>query len=346
MFRTVLISTFSIILFLFSFGQDKPKGASEIILPNKSKTVISNKFVSNLEYITYLTWIQNVQAIDYPEVLFEAFPRCSISVWDAFYDNNKGSGSDLGYLISKGDSLVRGYIFNPKYKYSPIIGITPSQANKYCKWLQDRYNETQLIKYGYLVYYDNQINEDCFVSDAYLRGQYESGKKIDTNAQWDDRILAPAFRLPSALESQLNPVIVNNVSKKTKFLKHWQQAYLKIDSDKYTLVDFLFSENDEIIDVPFDYRVKQLKELTLPNQNENIKSTLSTYGYLPFDITKHQDENHYDREKDSLGQMSYIIIGNDSEMHPVYGNHVTRISDQLPHANASFRWCYSSVIIE
>ena len=68
-----------------------------------------------------------------------------------------------------------------------------------------------LIREGLFEWFPNQVNEDHFSTDAYLAGQYESGKREDgitdldpnnetRNVRMEDGILLPRYRLPTEAE--------------------------------------------------------------------------------------------------------------------------------------------------
>jgi gliding motility-associated lipoprotein GldJ len=84
------------------------------------------------------------------------------------------------------------------------------QATDYCVWRTDRVNEWILIREGILKTNPNQVNEDNFNLDTYLKGQYDGLVKdemIDLNpnnelrkVRVEDGILLPRYRLPTESE--------------------------------------------------------------------------------------------------------------------------------------------------
>ncbi len=151
--------------------------------------------ITNFHWLEYLYWTQRVFGADYPEVYKRALP--DTLVWR----------SKLGY----NEPYVEYYLRHPAYRDYPVVGVNWLQCVDFCAWRTDRVNEFILIREGVLEHYPNQINEDNFNTDAYLVGQYESGKKIDglpdynpnrdfRRVQMEDGILLPRFRLPTEAE--------------------------------------------------------------------------------------------------------------------------------------------------
>ncbi|MCB0402724.1 MAG: SUMF1/EgtB/PvdO family nonheme iron enzyme [Flavobacteriales bacterium] len=151
--------------------------------------------VTNFAYLEYLYWLERVYMADYPEVFKKALP--DTLVWR----------SKLAY----NEPYVEYYLRHPAYRDYPVVGVNWLQANDYCSWRTDRVNELILIREGLFEHYPNQINEDNFNTEAYLRGQYESGKRVDgipdlnpnkeyRNVRMEDGILLPEYRLPTEAE--------------------------------------------------------------------------------------------------------------------------------------------------
>jgi len=151
--------------------------------------------VTNFAYLEYLYWLDRVYSADYPEVYKKALP--DTLVWR----------SKLGF----NEPYVEYYLRHPAYRDYPVVGVNWLQANDYCAWRTDRVNEIILIREGLFEHYPNQINEDNFNTQAYLYGQYESGKRIDgipdlnpnreyRNVRMEDGILLPHYRLPTEAE--------------------------------------------------------------------------------------------------------------------------------------------------
>lgn len=151
--------------------------------------------VSNTYWLEYLYWLQRVYGADYPEIYKKALP--DTLVWR----------SKLAY----NEPFVDYYLRHPAYNDYPVVGVNWLQANDYCAWRSDRVNEAILIREGLFEQYPNQLNEEHFDTDAYLAGQYESGKRVEglpdldpnkefRNVRMEDGILLPRYRLPTEAE--------------------------------------------------------------------------------------------------------------------------------------------------
>jgi len=151
--------------------------------------------VTNIYWLEYLYWLKRVYGGDYPEIYNKALP--DTLVWR----------SKLAY----NEPYVDYYLRHPAYNDYPVVGINWLQANDFCGWRTDRVNEAILIREGLFEHFPQQVNEDHFSTDAYLAGQYESGKSVDglrdldpdgdfRNVRMEDGILLPRYRLPTEAE--------------------------------------------------------------------------------------------------------------------------------------------------
>lgn len=151
--------------------------------------------VSNSYWLEYLYWLKRVYGEDYPEIYDKALP--DTLVWR----------SKLAY----NEPYVDYYLRHPAYSDYPVVGVNWLQANDFCAWRSDRVNEAILIREGLFEHFPQQYNEDHFSTDAYLAGQYESGKRVDglpdldpdkefRNVRMEDGILLPRYRLPTEAE--------------------------------------------------------------------------------------------------------------------------------------------------
>ncbi len=151
--------------------------------------------VSNIYWLEYLYWLKRVYGEDYPEIYRKALP--DTLVWR----------SKLAY----NEPYVEYYLRHPAYSDYPVVGVNWLQANDFCAWRSDRVNEAILIREGLFEHFPQQYNEDHFSTDAYLAGQYESGKRVDglpdldpdkefRNVRMEDGMLLPRYRLPTEAE--------------------------------------------------------------------------------------------------------------------------------------------------
>ncbi len=151
--------------------------------------------VTNFYYLEYLYWLERVFSADYPEVHAKALP--DTLVWR----------KKLAY----NEPYVELYLRHPAFRDYPVVGVNWLQANDFCAWRTDRVNELILIREGLFEHFPNQINEDNFNTEAYLAGQYETGKRVEgledlnpnrdyRNVRLEDGILLPKYRLPTEAE--------------------------------------------------------------------------------------------------------------------------------------------------
>lgn len=150
--------------------------------------------IKNVDWREYVYWLRRVYGADYPQVWVNALP--DTLAWR----------DELAFT----KPYVELYYRHPAYSQYPVVGVTWLQATDYCVWRTDRVNEWILIREGILKTNPNQVNEDNFNLDTYLKGQYEGLVKdemIDLNpnnefrkVRIEDGILLPRYRLPTESE--------------------------------------------------------------------------------------------------------------------------------------------------
>lgn len=151
--------------------------------------------ITNLHWNEYLYWLDRVYGTNYPEIYRKALP--DTLVWR----------SKMAY----NEPYVEYYLRHPAYQDYPVVGVNWLQANDYCAWRTDRVNEIILIREGLLEHFPQQYDSDHFSTDAFLAGQYNSGKLIEglqslnpdeefRNVTMNDGILLPRYRLPTEAE--------------------------------------------------------------------------------------------------------------------------------------------------
>lgn len=150
--------------------------------------------IKNVDWREYVYWLIRIYGADYPQVWVNALPDTL-----AWRDE-----------LSFTKPYVELYYRHPAYAAYPVVGVTWLQATDYCVWRTDRVNEWILIREGILRTNPNQVNEDNFNLDTYLKGQYDGLVKdemIDLNpnnelrkVRVEDGILLPRYRLPTESE--------------------------------------------------------------------------------------------------------------------------------------------------
>lgn len=157
--------------------------------------------VTNFNWLEYLYWIGRTYE-EYPMIYQNALP--DTLCWR----------SPMAY----NEPYVEYYLRHPTYANYPVVGVSWSQANDFCKWRTDRVNEFILIREGVLTMNPDQSGEP-FTTDAYLANQYHpqeeqflrdlnpktgwSGKRKDLGqriVRMEDGILLPRYRLPTEAE--------------------------------------------------------------------------------------------------------------------------------------------------
>lgn len=318
-----LLSILTLCLSQFSAGQNSLRYAQATTFVENEGTepfLISTRPVTNREYLLYLLWIYDVYAINYPETLVELLPGNLAD--SAIYSTYEYGGSLFQNWYDHSEPFVRDYMMNPAYLDYPVIGITWYQASKCCHWLSDRYNEFFLIKNEYFAFDPNQMNEECFISESYLADMYYGSRRIEKTPAWSDRLILPCFRLPTSNELAVakNSAVIQTAFKsyafdQNGFLSLWNTYYLNMRPDR-----MIFSYAGGVKDtVLFNnanrvYTVKDFPALTLDRLPE--QKTLSVAD-IYFQSGQALTTVSGEFEKDSLGQMHYIIIGETTDQEPV-----------------------------
>lgn len=150
--------------------------------------------IRNVDWREYVYWLRRVYGADYPQVFIKALP-------DTLCWRDE---------LTFSEPYVELYYRHPAYNEYPVVGVSWLQATDYAVWRTDRVNEWILIREGILKVNFNQVNEDNFNHDTYIKGQYEGLVKdelIDLNpnnefrkVRIEDGILLPRYRLPTEAE--------------------------------------------------------------------------------------------------------------------------------------------------
>lgn len=112
---------------------------------------------TNINYMVYLHWLNRVFSADYPNVIIDALPH-------------KNDGTNVTGLE---DPYITNYFSNPLYAFYPVVNLDYQQIERYLAWKTDRLNEAILIKTKMLKINPNQVNENNFVLESYIAGQYQ-----------------------------------------------------------------------------------------------------------------------------------------------------------------------------
>jgi len=295
------------------FGQIELKNApgTKFIASNNADTfLISSKPITNREYIIYFLWLSNVYGIDYPAYVTNAIPGIPADKIDLIITETENSSTPFKIIFTYAPTYVKDYIFNPKYIDYPVIGLSKMQANQFCFWLSDRYNEKKLIDNGFFKHNPIQINEDCFVTETYIVDQYYGARIKPETIKWGEGILIPSFRLPTNKEltnaMSCNDIFTDFKAYKytsTSFLNYWHQLYLKV------------SENS----LKLNYSYKKSELISSPEHEFEISS--KNYVELTSEIDEKASgkliEDFIEIEKDAFGQMPFIILGETSHKVPL-----------------------------
>lgn len=149
--------------------------------------------MSNADYLFYLDWTKLSYGETYPEVYLDALP--DTLVWRD--------------ELSFNEPYVQNYLRHPATKDHPVVGVTWRQAREYARWRTDRTNEAILIDKGILNPSPDAKDDQVFVSDSYLNGQYDTEPRKglkdlrgggERSVKLEDGILQPEFRLPTEAE--------------------------------------------------------------------------------------------------------------------------------------------------
>lgn len=219
---------------------------------------ISQRPVTNREYIIYLMWLRNafVHEPKYCNLFYYSVPGLNVdSIREFVEKKDKGyyyRSVDMTTVIDYSKPFVREYMFNPKYLDYPVVGVSWQNANNYGKWLSDRFNEVTMINKNLLYrrYYASMC--DYFDTGFYILGLWGGQLKIKLPSfdeassfkdfEWNEHIFIPAFRLPSK-----NEIIQSNTGNtvnefkpypfsKKHFLQEWnKQFFYKLNDTTYIL---------------------------------------------------------------------------------------------------------------
>jgi hypothetical protein len=298
---------------------------------------ISAKPVTNKEYILYLVWTERV-FINYPESLFSALPG-----FKSAYDPDKikspfSDSASFRYYLDHSESYVADYMFNPQYLNYPIIGVSWEQADKFCHWLSDRYNEYSLIDKKVLEIDPNQVNESNFSTESFIFGQYEGVIRkplafgsTETSKGFDyvKYLLRPSFHLAARYELNAANHSVNTfplytvydeyTTKGSEFLKPFYDYFLPESKGLLYISNPEGGEPFWLVPAKAAAKIdfpKMIKEWCLDSyiekEENSIPNIYRKFSYEPANFQKllvvAADPPDFFR-KDRFGKMRYIITG-------------------------------------
>jgi len=322
---------------------------------------ISQRPVTNREYIIYLMWLRNTYAEEYDANFYNSLPGLNIDSLKRYLASgykkkvNSYDFVDMHTIINYSKPFVKAYMFNPKYLDYPVVGVSWQNANDYGKWLSDRYNETTLIRMGHIEHSPFATDQDYFNTEDYITGMWQGQIKTklpstdeaaasEKTYYWNDYMFIPAFRLPSgkeitAIEAQnahvfeLKPYPFS----KNHFLKKWKKQYFAHENDtSFVLTECSFYKEygRDTIRLNKTASLKIEAELLLDVNRSAKPKTIAEIYAENGQVTcreeqfreirdKQHNAKHYSKPKGE----QYLILGEDEKHQPVF---VSEYEDLLP----------------
>jgi hypothetical protein len=316
-----------------------------IFIPGNDLTApfyVSAKPVTNKEYILFLVWTSRVFSDDYPELLYDVLPGYNSKLQQKEGFNPFSDAASFQFYLKNSDSYVADYIFNPAYLQYPVIGVNWEQANKFCYWLSDRYNEYSLIKKKFLSLDLSQKNDNNFTTESFIYLQYvgivdkysfyeffpENPKKGFDFIQY---LMRPSFHVASRNELQICakmslPTATNNLyqlvrdysTEGSEFLEIFYQYFLPEDKG------YIYISNPDKNDATFLASKKPSGKMKLPEkfsewcldsylpvEEKNIQEVYYKYGYEKVEFLNPTVQANVEKtpQKDQLGKMPFLILG-------------------------------------
>jgi len=385
---------FALVLMVFIFGCATFKSQTHIRKEAKQTFVefedfgIRTKPILNREYIIFLCWYVAVYGEWYPEKVLEILPLTPEAAnltlselenivvradtifhlssrrnipFDIMPNSSPKVKKTYQYIDTVFSPILENYILNPKFIDYPLIGLSKHQILEMQKWMNDRYNEDLLVDAKYLNFNPEQKDEDCYVIEAAIIGQYEGSvdkywydidydnMNIYAIDRWQKHPYKPNFRLPYAnelVEIEGKMEFDNNLREysfgKNDFLWEWDKHYFGIYKPiGYPLAQMYFM-NYFGEDFPYPFPVNS--EFQLPKESmvnlilEENEQQFNNIAYLK-DFDMDEDDDYYP-EKDSIGRMSFVIVGADKENRPLVADRIQASNE--PINNAIYRIVYNN----
>ncbi len=354
---------FALILVVFIVGCTTFKSQTHIQKDTKQTFVefeefgIRTKPILNREYIIFLCWYVDVYGEFYPNKVLEILPFNTSETPDLTL-------AEVGGMFVNSDTifnpLLKDYILNPKFIDYPLIGLSKHQILEMQKWMNDRYNENVLIDAQYLLFYESAINEDCFVTESFLVGQwltsvgnawegnrYEIGlDSLYAPVAWHKHDYKSNFRLPyyrESIETEKRIDFDNHLREysfgKEDFLWKWNEYYFQKNKGFRgrpieMLFKWTFGENS-----PYPFPVNSKYQ---PSKEPMTSLILSENEQQFNNIAYLKENSGIYPEKDSIGRMSFVIVGADKENRPLVADRIQASNE--PINNAIYRIVYNKMI--
>jgi len=357
--------------FSCAFGQEnerilrKPKYISDYFTYTEQykEFYISKNPITNIEYITYLGWIATAYK-EYPKVLLQALPNNQPTNIDSIINIGFTPESLIKHIHST--PLLTDYMFNIKYLNFPVLGLSRKQAMDFLKWMSNRYNEYILVKEGIISFDPIQHRQNTFNIESYIFGHYhpingpnaffEENNEVRP-VKWQDRILYPAFRLPSYFELNIYENELNTnlqAYKPNKFLKPWIDFYVEKQKEKFIL-KYEYGQSSSFTNCEFN--LKSSVKIEKPRATSEIFLDKSTSmkqesiinQFISWDsILLNVNCENYITKPDSLGNMPFMIISEDINLEPTCMQTVDFIEnhcmvDSISKEHKIFRYSISGV---
>jgi len=354
---------FVLILVVFILGCATFKSQTHIQKDAKQTFVefedfgIRTKPVLNREYIIFLCWYGFVYGEFYPEKVLEILPFKTSEIPDLTL-------AEVGEALINPDTIfnpiLKDYILHPKYIDYPLVGLSKHQILEMQKWMNDRYNENLLIDAKYLQFNPEQRDEDCYVIESFVIGQYEGtvGKywyesdhwNIPPADIWQEHSHKPNFRLPYMRELigiekkvELDNRLIKYPFGKEDFLWKWNKDYFKVDKDwGGPPAEIYFSD---YFDDNFHYPFSANLEYQLPKglmESLALKENKQQFNDIAYIKEYNEDGDYAYPEKDSIGRMGFVIVGTDKENRPLVADRIQASNE--PINNAIYRIVYNKTI--
>ena len=145
--------------------------------------------VRNIDYLEFLYWTRKVVG-ETSEKYIELLPDSTVC-------------NVLKYH--------RNYFKDKNFRESAVVGISYTQAKRFCKWRSDRVMEFMLIREDFLEYNSNQNKDNYFTIEKYINGDFFArGKPVFESLYYpeydlpDSLAFVNAFKKNAIINSQLN----------------------------------------------------------------------------------------------------------------------------------------------